>query len=281
MLDEDDMKYLLESLLDEDPHVRVFTINSIVDNSKRESAVDVVINALLDDDGEVRARAAWALGKIQRKISIEPLIQSLNDDNYNVRKNSLRSLGELVAIDSIQDIVTKLEDYHWEVRNEAAVVLDYLGWVPSNEKDTAYYFIAKGRWDTVLQIENLSVELLFPFLNDEDNEVQGYIAWILGEKKNSKAIQPLFNLFMTAKLHDVKEKASAAISVIGGKEAVELLQVALHDPNWFIRKCAVTSLGLIKDKSAIEPLKLLTNDANRFVSQSAREALERIDEDNS
>ncbi len=278
MLDEDDMKYLLESLLDEDSHVRVFTINSIVDNSKRETAVDAVINALLDDNDEVRARAAWALGKIQSKIAIEPLIQSLNDDNYNVRKNSLRSLGELVAIDSIQNIVTKLEDNHWEVRNEAAVVLDYLGWVPSNDKEIAYHFIAKGRWENVLQMKNLPVELLFSFLNDEDNEVQGYISWILGEKGNPQAVQPLYDLFMTAKLHDVKEKASAAIGKIGGKKAVELLQVALHDPSWFIRKCAVTSLGLIKDKSVIEHLKLLTNDTNRFVSQSAREALKRIDE---
>ena len=278
MLDEDDMKYLLESLMDKDPHVRVFTINSIVDNSKRESAVDAIINTLLDDDGEVRARAAWALGKIQSKNAIEPLIQSLNDDNYNVRKNGLRSLGELVAIDSIQEILKKLEDNHWEVRNEAAVVLDYLGWVPSNDKETAYHFIAKGRWENVLQIENLPVELLFPFLKDENNEVQGHIASILGKKRNSLAVQPLYDLLMTAKLHDVKEKASAAIGRIGGKEAVELLQVALHDSNWFIRKCAVTSLGLIKDKSAIEPLKLLTSDANRYVSQSAREALKRIDE---
>ena len=281
MLDEDDMKYLLESLMDKDPHVRVFTINSIVDNSKRETAIDAVINALLDDNDEVRARAAWALGKIQNKNAIDSLIQSLNDDNYNVRKNSLRSLGELVAIDSIQDIVAKLEDNHWEVRNEAAVVLDYLGWVPNNDKEIAYHFIAKGRWENVLNIESLPVELLFPFLNDEDNEVQGYIAWILGEKRDSKAIQPLFDLFMTAKLHDVKEKVSAAIGRIGGKEAVELLQVALHDPNWFIRKCAATSLGLIKDKSAVEPLKRLTNDTNRFVSQSAREALKRIDENES
>jgi len=277
MLDEDDMKYLLESLVDEDPHVRVFTINSIVDNSKRETAVDAVINALLDDNDEVRARAAWALGKIQSKKAIGALILSLNDDNYNVRKNGLRSLGELVAIDSIQDIVTKLEDNHWEVRNEAAVVLDYLGWVPSTNKETTYHFIAKGRWENVLQIENLPIELLFPFLNDENNEVQGHIAWILGEKRDSQAVQPLYDLLMTTKFHDVKEKASVAISKIGGKEAVELLQVALHDPNWFIRKCAVTSLGLIKDKSVIEHLKLLTNDTNRFVSQSAREALKRID----
>ncbi len=281
MLDEDDMKYLLESLTDEDPHVRVFTINSIVDNSKRESAVDAVINSLLDDNAEVRARAAWAIGKIQSKSAIESLIQTLNDDDYNVRKNILRSLGELVAIDSIQNILTKLEDRHWEVRNEAAVVLEYLGWVPGNDKETAYNLIAKGRWGNVLQIENLSVELLFPFLNDENSEVQGYIAWILGEKRNSLAIQPLFDLLMTAKLHDVKEKVSVAIGKIGGKEAVELLQVALHDPNWFIRKCAVTSLGLIKGKSVIEPLKLLTNDANRFVSQSARKALKRIDEKDS
>ncbi len=127
----------------------------------------------------------------------------------------------------------------------------------------------------------LRIELLFPFLCDEDNEVQGYIAWILGEIKNSRAVQPLYDLFMTAKLHNVKEKASTALSRIGGKEAVELLQVALHDQNWFIRKCAVTSLGVIKDKSAIEPLKLLTNDPNRFVSQSAREALKRINEKDS
>ncbi|MBY8999951.1 MAG: HEAT repeat domain-containing protein [Candidatus Heimdallarchaeota archaeon] len=278
MLDEDEMKYLLESLKDKDPYLRVFTINSIVDNSKREEALDTLINSLLDENAEVRARAAWALGKIKNKRASEPLIQSLNDDDFTTRKNSLRSLGEIVALEAIQEIENKLEDRHWEVRNEAAVVLDYLGWVPNSTDQRTYHLIAKGRWQEVLKIEDLSIELLFPFLKDEDNEVQRRIAWILGEKKDERAVQPLYDLFMTAKLHDVKEKSSLAIGSIGGTKAVELLQVALHDSNWFIRKCAATSLGLIKDKSAIEPLKLLTSDTNRFVSQSAREAIKRIDE---
>ena len=276
MLDEDDMKYLLESLKDKDPHIRIFTINSIVDNKNKHEALSALIELLFDDIPAVRNRAAWALGKIPDLSSFDSLIQALDDINADVRKNTIRSLGELLAFDSIPNLISKLNDENWEVRAEAAVVLEYLGWNPSNVEEKSLQLIARGKWEELVKLNELNSDLLLVFLNDSDRETRGKIAWILGEIKEEKAVQSLFDLFMTDEFQDVKESASVALGRIGGKSSLDLLLVALHDDDWFIRKNAATALGHINDKSSIAALEELLNDDNTFVSKSAKEALKRI-----
>jgi len=270
------MKYLLESLKDKDPHIRIFTINSIVDNKDKHEALPAIIKLLFDDEPAVRRRAAWALGKIKDLSSFESLIQALNDIDTDVRKNAIRSLGELLAFDSIPNLISKLEDENWEVRAEAAVVLEYLGWNPKNKEENTIQLIARGKWDQLAKLNELNADLLLKFLNDSDRETRSKISWILGEFKEEKVVQSLFDLFMTDGFQDVKESASIALGRIGGKAALDLLLVALHDEDWFIRKNAATALGYVKDKSSMAALEELLKDDNTFVSRSAKEALKRI-----
>lgn len=276
MIEDDDVEALLESLKDEDLHVRIFTINSIVDNPGKKQTVSVLIKMLKEDVALVRSRIAWALGKIADERTINPLILALNDEEPDVRKNATRSLGDMMVFDAIPSLVNKLEDTSWEVRAESVVVLEHLGWVPSSEKEEALSLIAKEKWEKLLEQENLDEQLLEYFIDDPDKDVRSKVAWILGEIRSNNSIKHLFNLLMNDNFQDVKEQAASAIGKIGGEEGLSLLKQALESENWFIRKCATSALGYSRDIIVVDILENLLEDDNRFISESAKEALERI-----
>ena len=273
MIEEDDLDSLLESLKDEDSHVRIFTIDSIVDNQNNKKAVPTLIKMLSQDVQEVRTKITWALGKIGELSAVESLVEALKDEYWEVRRNALRSLGELMALDAIPAIVKKLEDLNWEVRAESIVVLEYLG---SNDKEKNLALIAKEKWEDILQLENLDENLLISFLDDPDNEIKSKLSWILGELQSSNAIEPLYSILLNDRFQEVKESAAIAMGKIGGEKVIKLLTKALNSKDWFIRKCATSALGYSTDSTAFEILKQLVNDENRFVSESAKEALVRI-----
>ncbi len=276
MIENDDVDSLLESLKDEDLHVRVFTINSIVDNPGNKQTIPVLITLLEEDVALVRSRIAWAMGKIKDERTIKPLINALDDEDSDVRKNATRSLGELMAFDAIPALVEKLKDSSWEVRAETIVVLEDLGWVPSSKTDEALTLIAKEKWNQLLEQETVDNTLLLYFLNDLDKDVRSKVAWVLGEIRSEDSIKLLFELLMNDKFQEVKEQASSAIGKIGGEEGLSLLKEALKSENWFIRKCATSALGYSQDVLVIKILEELIDDDNRFVSESAKEAIKRI-----
>jgi HEAT repeat protein len=276
MIEDDDVEALLESLKDEDLHVRIFTINSIVDNPGKKQTVSVLIKMLKEDVALVRSRIAWALGKIGDEKTIDPLILALSDEEPEVRKNATRSLGDMMVFEAIPSLVNKLEDTSWEVRSESIVVLEHLGWIPSSEKEKALSLIAKEKWGKLLEQENLDVQLLEYFIDDPDKDVRSKIAWILGEIRSDSSIILLFNLLINDNFQDVKEQAASAIGKIGGNEGLSLLKQALESENWFIRKCATSALGYSRDILVVDILENLLEDDNRFISESAKESLERI-----
>ncbi len=275
-LDEDDINRLIESLEEEDPHLRIFTINSIVDNRDREEAIPVLKKLLYDKVPSVRSRAAWALGKIGSLESMSELLELIKDQDKDVRKSVIRALGDIQAFDAIPEIVKSLEDEEWEVRAETAVVLEYLGWIPSTRKEEILNLISKEKWEELLKMDNLDVQQIIVFLEDKDKDIRSKSAWVLGELGKKGSIQSLFDIFMTDSNQEVKESSANALSRIGGKEVVELLVVALHDEDWYIRKAAASALGNLQDPFSIEPLRRLLEDDNPFVKKTAEEALKKF-----
>ena len=276
MIEEDDINSLLESLMDKDMHVKIFTLDAIVDNHNNVLAVPALLRLLVEDVKEVRAKTAWVLGKIGDKRAIDALTLSLTDEEWEVRRNAVRALGELMAFDTIPQLVKMLEDFNWEVRAESVVVLEYLGWVPSNEREKILILIGKEKWDEIFSFDELDEDLLLKFLKDSDPEIKAKISWLLGELQSGIAIDSLYQLLLSDKFQEVKESAAIALGKIGGKKVIELLKNALQNDDWFIRKCATSALGYTKDSVAFELLNQLVNDGNRFISSSAKEALERI-----
>ncbi len=61
----------------------------------RESTVKALIEALKDENHEVRKQAAISLGEIKAPHAVEPLIATLKDENPEVRKAAAWALGEI------------------------------------------------------------------------------------------------------------------------------------------------------------------------------------------
>lgn len=61
----------------------------------KESAVKALIEALKDENNEVRKQAAISLGEIKTPHAVEPLIATLKDEDPEVRKAAAWALGEI------------------------------------------------------------------------------------------------------------------------------------------------------------------------------------------
>jgi HEAT repeat protein len=97
------------------------------DAEAREMVVDVLIQALGDQEAEVRRWAAWALGKIKDPRAVEHLIQALGDPNAEVRSWAALALGSIGDARAIEPLIQALRDLNGWMRSKAAEVLGRIG----------------------------------------------------------------------------------------------------------------------------------------------------------
>ena len=151
---------LIALLCDEDRFVKSHAAHAL--GMIGEPAVDPLIRALREGDGNLRWGAAIALGKIRDPRAIEPLIRALADKYENVRAESaiitcsnrktcirtpatvfkifrwterlevVTALGELKDTDAIQPLIQMLENAGDEERKAIADALDAI-LIPSVE----------------------------------------------------------------------------------------------------------------------------------------------------
>jgi len=89
-------------------------------------------------------------------------------------------------------------------------------------------------------------------LDSTDPNVRQYAAYLLGQAKNPRAIQPLIQALADFD-KSVREQAMLALSSLG-KAAIEPLSEAMKQPKWETRYRAAEALGKIADEKAVKPL---------------------------
>jgi HEAT repeat protein len=102
-----------------------------------------------------------------------------------------------------------------------------------------------------LEKQGLS-ELVKALHEHTDPQVRQYAAYLLGQAKNPRAIQPLIESLADFD-KSVREQATLALSTIG-KAAIEPLAEAMKEPKWETRYRAAEALGRIADEKAVQPL---------------------------
>jgi HEAT repeat protein len=107
--------------------------------------------------------------------------------------------------------------------------------------------------------------------NSTDPQVRQYAAYLLGQAKNPRAIQPLIEALADFD-KSVRQQATLALSSIG-KAAIEPLAAAMKEKKWETRYRAVEALGKIADEKAVQPLIKALKDNRDHVRYMAAKGL--------
>lgn len=123
--DERAVAGLIETLGDGNSGVRSKSMVALVEIG--EPSVDLLTNALSNENWQIRSQAAEALGVIGLKKSVEPLIKTLKDVNSWVRKAAAESLGNIGDKKAVNPLKNLLKDDSLEVQEAVSNALEKLG----------------------------------------------------------------------------------------------------------------------------------------------------------
>lgn len=292
---------LIQALQDENSNVRSRAAK-VLGNIGDEIAVEPLIQASKDENKYVRGEAGKALANIGDARAVEALVQLIKDNDEYVRKETTDVLKEIKDTRAMEPLVQAMKDADGNVRNIAAEVLEKLSWKPNDEIERAYYLIAKGSWEKLIEVGKPAIEPLIQALKDENRYVRTKAAKALGNIGDARAIEPLIQALRDVNdvhreaaealekigepavepliqalidIDDVHREAAEVLGMIGNRRAVEPLIQALKDDR--VRWEAAIALGKIGDARSVEPLIQALKDVNRYYeAETVVEALGKI-----
>jgi HEAT repeat protein len=176
-------------------------------------AVPPLIQALGDEDIDVRRAACRALGEIGDRQAVPPLIQALRD--WNVRAAACEALVKIGA-PAVPHLIQALGDGDWHVREAACEALGEIG-------------------------DGQAVPPLIQALGDGDSDVRAAACRALGAIGDRQAVPPLIQALGDGDWH-VREAACEALGEIGDRQAVPPLIQALGDRDSDVRAAACEAL---------------------------------------
>ncbi len=161
------MAALIEALSDDDPEVRVMAARSLGEGDyEHEEVIDALSLAVREDpNDEARRWAAWALGEIEDSRAIPALSHCVRNDSYaEARRWAAWAMGEIEDSRGVEALSAAVrEDSEPQVRRWAAWAL--------------------GEIESPAAVDGLCHALL----NDASVEVRRWSAWALGEIEDLSA----------------------------------------------------------------------------------------------
>jgi len=182
--------------------------------------LQAMVTALQDEDAEVRAAAANALGNLESVDAVSPLAAVLTDDDTDVRSQAAWALGMIESDAAVAALSTAMSDAEAEVRNEAAWAL---GMIESVD----------------------AVPALAAAVGDADEDVREQVAWALGMIESAEAVDALSGMLRNDSSADVREQAAWALGMIEDEAALDALLDAFTDEDTDVRKQALWAVGQI------------------------------------
>lgn len=268
---EDIVPYLEKTLSFDNEDIRYWS--TIILARIGGNAVTPLLAQLADEDREMRAFAAKALGETQDLRVIEHLINALGDESWSVRKNAAESLIHMGKI-VIKPLAAALKNTNEDIRYWAIRILGELG---SIGLDPLILLLQKGTKDMrILAAEAVgetkderAVPFLIKVLSDKSWSVRKNAAKSL-EKLGEVAIPGL-----TAELSNSNPDVQYwVIKILGnlGKKAVKDIISSLNDEDSLSRYGAEKIFEYM-GKIAVEPLIEILKFGSKEMRKNAAEAL--------
>ena len=253
-----------------------------------ERQLVAMIQALDDEDAEIRKTAASALGEFQDERALAALVRALSDRDAEVRRWAAWALGEIGRPhpDAVRGLVGVLErDAVAEVRRWGAWALGEID-DPMPASALARALLNDNsaevrRWAawalSEIDVPTVAPELVQALQTDASSEVRREAARALGEIDFPGAVPGLANALESDADFEVRRWSAWALGEIQSPSATDGLVAALRrDESAEVRRWTAWALGEIGDPRAIEVLTEATRDENAEVRMAAIRALGEI-----
>ncbi|MBD3191564.1 MAG: hypothetical protein GF308_13025 [Candidatus Heimdallarchaeota archaeon] len=253
-------------------------------------AIPALIEGLkINNDPAIIGEIAISLGKLEAKEAVEPLIAALENNDGEVREHAVDALGLIGDPCAIKPLIKRLkEDPEDWVRGQAADALGLIGDPQALEPliETLRNDVGIGvSMKTAKALGRLkdpaAVDPLIDFLNQGQNdETRRAITFALGEIGDKKAADVFLELLENDTDPTVRYWSCLSLGFMKYKKATNvLLDTLLEDSSPRVRKTAAISLGQInpKTKKAVKAiLQAKTKDEDEEVQATAENILKKL-----
>jgi len=205
-------------------------------------------------DPEVRANAAWRLGRSRDFAAIEALIGATRDENGGVRVRAVESLANIRDERIVQPLIERLSsDDDPDVRDGAAKAL-------------------------ALQGDVQGLPALIAALTDDRAMVRAQAADALGSIGNEQAVPGLVDALVQDADPSVRYACSQSLTSIGTEGVVDQLIALMQqtdDLDYLVKMMEI--LGKIRNPRAADVIRPLLDHDDELVSTTAEWALSILD----
>ena len=250
-----------------------------------KKAVPYLIDALAIEDTSVRINATEALGRINDPVVIEPLISMLVDQDPNIQYEAMEALENRGKM-AVEALIKTARGENPQLRAQSVELLGRIGdplgrdVVEQALKDFSPEVRAQAvvalRW---IDFED-SVGIIFPLLNDTDNNVRMMVVFALGDMQESAHARRSLVKSLQSTDEQVREKAAHFLGKAGYADVEEALCGILSDKELKVRWTAAEALGKVGGERALRALTeiMLKRNEVEFVKNSAKNSIEKIRE---
>jgi HEAT repeat protein len=273
---------LIRTLEDPYPNVQEAVLEALL-LIGGEQVVQSLKGMVHHDSPRMRCHAITLLGKLAPMENQNEIFMALKDENPDVRKTAITALEGMRTEESTLCILGALGDEEPQVRLCALNVLfqnNKENWVKhmaplaKDENIWVRASIARG----LGHFGKKGKPLLLDLLNDKVGVVQIAAMEALGKIQETSVVPLILTKVQTTD-PDIKVAAIDSLGCIGDPSVKESLRIFLKDTHWNVRAATANALGKLKDAAVRESLLRLANhDQDSLVRQSARFALDQIQE---
>ncbi|HVK53768.1 MAG TPA: HEAT repeat domain-containing protein [Burkholderiales bacterium] len=253
-----------------------------LDALENVTGILTLVNALRNEDANVRKAAASSLRRYKRPESGAILLAHTNHPEASVRALVLRALLELQVVESFELALAALDDSDGEVRREAVTVLGHLG-----RRAALGALIKLTAHDPEPEVRRAAIDALsfatdaealpalLASLRDKSCRVREEAAIMLGKLRLQEAADDLI-----ARLQDsswqVALYACRSLGILRSALATPALTHMLGHQISNLRKEAAWALGEIRSSSALPALAAIQDDVDPDVRKAVRLAIRQI-----
>jgi len=203
------------ALRDPDQHIRCAAVELLGDLRDIRTIIPLC-QLLRDPHPDVRTTVSKVLGKMG-KFVVEPLLDALEEDDWQIRLAAARGLGSTGDQRALEPLSRALHDKDSRVREMVARSIEQLGF-PLDPASECWYVVAKQDWDKTVALGQHALEPLRNALHDPVGKIRQDAVEALGRVGDPSVISAVRALLADEEWY-VRDSALKALEQLRGPVA--------------------------------------------------------------